>query len=248
MSAPIAAVPDSAASERGERLAALLEETSPAARLARVEAASRPVLPALAPLLPDGRLPKGVVVEILDASLLLAVAAGPASASTTSWTSIIGWPDAGLAAAAAYGIPLERTVLVDEPGGHWAEAASVLADACETIILRPTSRPVPRQLARLEQRLRTTGATLLTLDAWPGTAELRLTAGTAVWSGLGDGWGQLAGRQVDVRCTGRGRTARTREARLLLPDGHGGVSAAAPAPMERLTGAGGAVAAVAALA
>ncbi|MFE2412355.1 hypothetical protein ACFXDE_28805 [Kitasatospora sp. NPDC059408] len=248
MSARIAAVPDTAAPDRGERLAVLLEETSPAARRARVEAASRPVLPALEPLLPDGRLPKGVVVEVLDASLLLAVAAGPAAASNTSWTAIIGWPEAGLAAAAAYGIPLERTVLVDGPGDHWVEAASVLADACETIILRPTSRPVPRQLARLEQRLRTTGATLLALDPWPGTAELRLTAGNAVWSGLGDGWGQLTGRQVDVRCVGRGRAARPREACLLLPDEHGGVSAAAPAPVERLPGAGDAVASVAALA
>ncbi|WBP92029.1 hypothetical protein [Kitasatospora cathayae] len=247
MSARIAAVPDLSATP-GERLAAMLEETSPQARRARIEASTRPVLPALEPLLPHGRLPKGVVVEVLDHALLLATAAGPAAASDTLWTAIIGWPDAGLAAARAYGLPWERTLLADAPGDHWAETASVLADACETIILRPTSRPVPRQLARLEQRLRTTGATLLALDPWPGTAELRLTAGNAVWSGLGDGWGQLTGRQVDVRCVGRGRAARPREVRLLLPDEHGGVSAAAPALVERLPGAGDAVASVAALA
>ncbi|WP_030246326.1 hypothetical protein [Streptomyces sp. NRRL S-350] len=81
--------------QRRLRLAGLLEETSPAARRARVESATRPVLPALEPLLPDGRLPKGVVVEVLDAGLLLATAAGPATTSDTLWTAIIGWPDAG---------------------------------------------------------------------------------------------------------------------------------------------------------
>ncbi|MEU9044592.1 MULTISPECIES: hypothetical protein [unclassified Kitasatospora] len=232
MSAPIALVPDLVESGRAERLAVLLEETSPAARRARAEAGSRPVLPALEPLLPDGRLPKGVVVEVLDANLLLAVAAGPAAASTGVWTAIIGWPDAGLACARDYGLPWERTLLIDTPGDHWTEVASVLADACETIILRPTGRPAPRQLARLEQRLRTTGATLLTLDAWPGTAELRLTVGGSAWAGLGDGYGALQHRTVTARCTGRGRARRPREVNLLLPDEHGRASAAASASAD----------------
>ncbi|MFF4385093.1 hypothetical protein [Kitasatospora sp. NPDC001547] len=64
MSLRIAAVPDPAASTREERLAALLEETSPQARRARVEAATRAVLPTLEPLPPDGRLPKGAVVAV----------------------------------------------------------------------------------------------------------------------------------------------------------------------------------------
>ncbi|MFE4397940.1 MULTISPECIES: hypothetical protein [Streptomycetaceae] len=226
MSGRIAAVPAPAGPERGERLAAMLEETSPQARRARVEAATRPVLPALEPLLPDGRLPKGAVVEVLDTALLLATAAGPAAASDTLWTAIIGWPDLGLAAARAYGLPWERTLLADEPGDHWAETASVLADACDTIILKPTSTPAPRQLARLEQRLRTTGTTLLTPLPWPGTAQLRLTVSESVWSGLGDGHGALESRTVAARCTGRGRAGRPREVHLLLPDGDGGASTA----------------------
>lgn len=47
------------------------------------------MLPALEPLLPEGRLPKGTVVEVLDPGLLLAVAAGPAAASHVLWTAII---------------------------------------------------------------------------------------------------------------------------------------------------------------
>ncbi|WP_051711918.1 hypothetical protein [Streptomyces sp. NRRL S-350] len=126
--------------------------------------------------------------------------------------------------------------------------ASVLADACETIILRPTSRPVPRQLARLEQRLRTTGTTLLTVDAWPGTAELRLTVGDSSWQGLGDGYGALERRTVTARCTGRGRAVRPREARLWLPDENGCVSTATAIPAERLPQEDGDLAVVAALA
>ncbi|MFJ9777159.1 hypothetical protein ACIRVF_38995 [Kitasatospora sp. NPDC101157] len=246
MSARVALVPDTAESARGERLAVLLEETSPAARLARVEAASRPVLSTLEPLLPDGRLPKGVVVEVLDAGLLLAMAAGPAAASDLLWTAIIGWPDAGLAATRAYGLPWERTLLADDPGDHWAEVASVLADACDTIILLPTTPAVPRQLALLEQRLRTTGATLLTPTPWPGTPELRLTVSDAAWSGLGDGYGALESRTVTARCTGRGRAARPREALLQLPDEYGGVSTAGAVPAVARPGGGRSVAAAAA--
>ncbi|MFF4384578.1 hypothetical protein [Kitasatospora sp. NPDC001547] len=248
MSLRIAAVPDPAAPTREERLAALLEETSPQARRARVEAATRPVLPALEPLLPDGRLPKGAVVEVLDPGLLLAIASGPAAASGLLWTAIIGWPDVGLAAARAYGLPWERTLLADDPGDHWAEVASVLADACDTIILRPAGAPAPRQLARLEQRLRTTGATLLTLDPWPGTAELRLTVGGAVWEGVGDGYGALCSRTITARCTGRGRAGRPREVLLQLPDERGGVSTAVPVPAVTGTDGAETVVAVAALA
>ncbi|MFJ9448341.1 hypothetical protein ACIRRH_42000 [Kitasatospora sp. NPDC101235] len=119
-------------------------------------------------------------------------------------------------------------MLAEDPGDQWADVASVLADACETFILRPTGPPAARQLARLERRLRATGATLLTPIAWPGTAELRLTAGNAAWEGVGDGHGALRVRTVTARCTGRGRAARPREARPKLPDEHGGVSVAAP--------------------
>ncbi len=46
-----------------------------------------------------------------------------------------------------------------------------------------------------------------------------------MWSGLGDGWGQLTGRRVTV--TGRGSAVRARSAELWLPDANGGVSSVA---------------------
>ncbi|MFB7678368.1 hypothetical protein ACFC26_43935 [Kitasatospora purpeofusca] len=219
-----AAAEDRLGADRRERLAGLLEETSPATRRARIEAVTRPVLPALEPLLPDGRLPKGAVVEVSgDTSLLLALAAGPAAEAATVWTAAISMPTLGLAAARAYGLPLERLLLVDTPGERWSEIASVLAGACEIILLDPPLPPRPRELQRLEARLRATGTTLLTTTPWH-SATLRLTTGNPSWQGLGDGHGMLRSRAVDVHCTGRGRAARPRTARLLLPDETGSVS------------------------
>ncbi|MEV0192376.1 hypothetical protein AB0I39_28070 [Kitasatospora purpeofusca] len=215
---PALPVPD-LEDERRLRLADLLEETSPATRRTRVEAATRPALPALAPVLPDSRLPRGVAVEVVDDHYLLgAMAAGPAAEAATVWTAAISMPTLGLAAARAYGLPLERLLLVDTPGERWSEITSVLAGACEVVLLDPPVPPRPRELQRLEARLRAAGTTLLTTTPWTGAA-LRLTAGNATWSGLGDGHGMLRSRTVDVRCTGRGRAAR-----LLLPDENGSAS------------------------
>jgi hypothetical protein len=72
-----------------------------------------------------------------------------------------------------------------------------------------TCLPGPRQLARLEQRLRTTGTTLLTPAVWPGTAQLRLTVEGAAWESVGDGYGSLRSRTVTARCVGRRRAARS---------------------------------------
>ncbi|MFF2548305.1 hypothetical protein ACFVUY_37910 [Kitasatospora sp. NPDC058063] len=207
-------------------LAELLAETSPAARRARVEAQTRPVLPALALLLPDGRLPRGETVEVLgSASLLLALAAGPASATAATWSAVVGLPDLGLASMRGYGMPWERTLLVDDlPGEQWGEVVSILAGACDVILTEPPATLPGRQVERIAARLRATGTTMLTSGRWRGAA-LSLSTSDPVWSGLGEGYGQLSGREVTVHCTGRGKAARGRSARRLLPDGFGGVSA-----------------------
>ncbi|MEE1822205.1 hypothetical protein PUR61_08350 [Streptomyces sp. BE20] len=223
---PVLPVPDRG-EERGLRLADLLEETSPAARRARVEAATRPVLPALQPLLPDGRLPKGAVIEVAgDTGLLLALAAGPAAAAPTAWTAAIAMPTLGLAAARAYGLPWERLLVADTPGDRWSEVASVLAGACEVILLAAPTHVPPRTLDRLAAHLRRTGTVLLTPGPWPG-ARLRLEVTGHQWSGLGDGWG-------------RGPAARARTAELRLPDQWGGVSAVVEADDPALTPQGAA--------
>ncbi|MFD4535651.1 hypothetical protein ACFWNL_18425 [Kitasatospora sp. NPDC058397] len=217
--------PTPAAAPGRPGLAELLAETSPAARRARVEAQTRPVLPALAPVLPDGRLPRGEAVEVLgSASLLLALAAGPASATPATWSAVVGLPDLGLASMRGYGMPWERTLLVDRPADAWAEVVSILAGACDVILTEPPATLPARQVERIAARLRATGATMLTTTPWRGAA-LSLSTSGGVWFGLGEGHGILTGREVTVHCTGRGRAARGRSARLLLPDASGGVSA-----------------------
>ncbi|WP_371502874.1 hypothetical protein OG871_37135 [Kitasatospora sp. NBC_00374] len=74
---------------RAERLAALLEQTDPAARLRT--GTSPPVHQELVPLLPDGGLGPGTAVEVTDAGLLLALAGGAGT-----WAAVVGMPDLGL--------------------------------------------------------------------------------------------------------------------------------------------------------
>ncbi|MFI6446715.1 hypothetical protein [Kitasatospora sp. NPDC050543] len=191
-----------------------------------------PVLPALAPLLPDGGLRRGAAVSVDggDTGLLLALAAGAAGDTEGGgWSAAVGLPELGLAAAAGYGLDLGRLLLADDPGPHWAEVVSTLAGAVGLILLRPDG-PVPPQLAaRLAAILRRSGCVLLVAGPWPG-AGLRLSVREGSWVGLGEGHGQLVGRQVEVLAEGRGSAARGRTARLWLPDEHGAVRALEAAP------------------
>ncbi|MEV7600875.1 hypothetical protein AB0O91_26245 [Kitasatospora sp. NPDC089797] len=189
-----------------------------------------PVVPALREVLPDGGLRRGTAVSVAggDAGLLLALAAGVRE-SGGGWAAAVGLPDLGLAAAEGYGLDLRRLLVADDPGQHWPEVVSVLAGAVELIMLRPDG-PVPPKLAtRLAAVLRRSGCVLLVAGPWPG-AVLRLGVRSGRWFGLGDGHGQLAGRQVEVVAEGRGAAARGRAARLWLPDEHGAVRAVRERP------------------
>lgn len=210
--------------ERRLSLAELLDVTSPATRARQAQAAVLPVLEPLAPLLPHGGLAKGTVTEVTDPGLLLALAAGPATADPHAWTAAVGLPDLGLAAAAGYGIDLRRLVVADDPGDHAAEVITVLAAACPVVLAAAPQGLAPRVLDRLAAHLRRQGTVLLTPGPWPG-AQLRLQVTARRWSGLGDGWGQLTGRQATVAVTGRGSAVRARTAEVLLPDAAGGVTA-----------------------
>ncbi|MEU9048013.1 MULTISPECIES: hypothetical protein [unclassified Kitasatospora] len=207
--------------ERRLRLADLLEQTSPDARSRREAAQTLPVLEPLAPLLPAGGLIRGTAVETDDTSLLLALATGPLTTDPTCWAAAVDLPHLGLAAAAGYGLPLQRLVVADQVGEqHFGEVVSALADACTVLMVRPPER--------LEAHLRRTGAVMLCHGRpWPGST-LRLEVTGRRWSGLGDGWGQLVGREVEVRSSGRGAAYRARTARLWLPDENGAVTSAVP--------------------
>ncbi|MFJ2810570.1 hypothetical protein [Kitasatospora sp. NPDC087271] len=190
-----------------------------------------PVVPALREVLPDGGLRRGTAVSVAggDTGLLLALAAG-VKETEGGWAAAVGLPDLGLAAAEGYGLDLRRLLVADDPGPHWAEVVSVLTGAVELVMLRPDG-PVPPKLAtRLAAVLRRSGCVLLVAGPWPGAA-LRLGVRSGRWFGLGDGYGQLARRQVEVVAEGRGSAVRGRTARLWLPDEHGAVRAVPDRPV-----------------
>ncbi|MFI8085817.1 hypothetical protein ACIF6L_34135 [Kitasatospora sp. NPDC086009] len=215
--------PPELAADRRERLADLLAATSPETRARQAQATVLPVLEPLRRLLPHGGLAKGTVTEATDTSLLLALAAGPATTDPYAWTAAVGLPDLGLAAAAAYGLDLKRLLVADHPGDHYTEVVTALAAACPVVLAAAPTALAPRALERLAAHLRRTGTILLTPGPWPG-AQLRLTVSESRWSGLGEGHGQLTGRRARVAVSGRGSAARSRSAELWLPDGTGAVA------------------------
>ncbi|MFJ4094134.1 hypothetical protein ACIPYS_21345 [Kitasatospora sp. NPDC089913] len=214
---------DRSGADRRERLADLLEATPPATRAREAEATVLPVLAPLARLVPHGGLAKGTITEATDTSLLLGLAAGPATADPHAWSAAVGLPDLGLAAAAGYGIDLRRLLVADHPGQYAVEVITALAAACPVVLAAaPTGIP-PRTLDRLAAHLRRTGTVLITPGPWPG-AQLRLQVTAGRWSGLGDGHGQLTGRRARVSVTGRGSAVRARSAEMWLPDAAGAVA------------------------
>ncbi|OKJ08146.1 hypothetical protein AMK19_19040 [Kitasatospora sp. CB01950] len=182
-----------------------------------------PVLPALAPLLPGGGLRPGTAVSVTgDTGLLLALGAGTFTEQTgdTAWAAAVGLPEIGLAAAAGYGYDLRRLLLADHPGPHWPDVVAALAGAVGLILLRPTGPVAPALAARLTAVLRRSRCALLVAGPWPGAVQ-RLSIRTGRWFGLGDGHGQLTGRQVEAVAEGRGTATRPRTAHLWLPDAKG---------------------------
>lgn len=167
-----------------------------------------PTAAALQPLLPGGAMKAGVAYSVPGStSLAMLLLAGPSAAG--AWTGVVGVPDFGVEAAAAAGIDLTRLVLVPDPGEHWLTVAAQLADVLNVVLVQPPARPVrDAEASRLASRLRQRGATLVVLGPWQ-QAEAVLQVISSRWSGLGAGYGYLAGREAVVAVTARdGRTVR----------------------------------------
>ncbi|MGL5823649.1 MAG: hypothetical protein ACRCYU_02135 [Nocardioides sp.] len=151
------------------------------------------------------------------ASLAMALMAGPSRAG--SWSAIVGIDDFGVEAAEAMGVDLTRTIVVPDPGEHWAEVTGALIDVVSVVVLRPPAR-VSEQIAnRLNARLRQRSAILVAWGNWP-RCEARLTLHEPAWSGLASGGlgghGHLQARQVTV-CVRRGAAPPARTTIWLPP-------------------------------
>ncbi len=192
----------------------------PAVAASRTTVSDRylPVPDALVPLIPFGGLRRGSVARVEgSASLLLGIAA--AACREGAWCAVLGLPDLGLAAAAEIGLPLDRMALVPEPGPGTSTVLAAAVDGFDVIVVGNVPHLVDRDRRQLSSRLRHREAVLLSTEPWPG-AELVLSVTESRWTGLGQGYGALRGRELGVRVGGRGAAAgRVVRAWLRSPDG-----------------------------
>ena len=149
-------------------------------------------LPGLAGVI---RLRTGGAYATDSPSLAMALLAGPSQAG--EWAAVVGVPDFGLEAAAAYGLDLDRTVVVPRPGEHWLSVTAGLLEVVGVVVVSPYAAVSDHQAERLRSRLRQKDAALICLGDWPrADATLRIAGST--WVGLGQGHGRLVGRRAEV--------------------------------------------------
>ena len=181
----------------------------------RLDAPVLPVLPALTALLPGGGLRPGSAYSIApSASLLFALLAAPSQAG--SWCGVVGVPRLGVEAAERLGVDLSRLVLIPDPGSRWLAVTATIAEVLPVVAVRPGGRASDGDVSRLAARLRDRGAVLLVQGPW-AQAEASIGVADPDWTGLGNGHGYLAGRELTVTVTSR-RTPVPRRGRVLLPD------------------------------
>lgn len=187
-----------------------------------------PVLPvprALGELLPGGGLRPGSSYSLgRSMSLLFALFSRPSQEG--AWCAAVGMPHLGAEAARAAGVDLSRLVLVPDPGDRWLAVTAAIADVLPVVAVRPPARAKDGDIARLAARMREREAVLLVQGPWPQT-EAMIDVGDPSWSGLGEGYGLLEGRELTVTVTSR-RFPSPRTGRVLLPDAEGAVAGVAP--------------------
>lgn len=203
-----------------------------------------PVHPYLAPLLPDGGLRAGSTVVVRGSTSLLLALLAEASRDG-AWTVLVGYPAAGIAAAADAGCDLERTLVVPLPAGSAVDAPAVLAalvDGMDVVVIGPEVTLLDHDRRRLAARARDRGTVLVPAALPPGAGRSSSRDGATgrmprtqredgVWSGahvvldaVGGGWagidqgaGWLRRRTLRVRRTGRGSAARPLDLDVEVP-------------------------------
>jgi hypothetical protein len=151
------------------------------------------------------RLKTGGAYAVDSPSLAMALMAGPSLAG--EWSAVVGIPEFGWEAAAGFGLALERTIVVPNPGEHWLSVTAGLADVVSVVLVRPAGQVTDAQAERLRSRLRLKDAALLCWGGWP-RCDAEVTVSASCWTGLGQGHGHLRGRAVEVSVRRGGAPAR----------------------------------------
>ncbi len=199
--------------DRLEQVRALRQDVARVQELTSSEVDTRvATAPALTTLLPGGALKAGCAYAVQGSTALaMALMAGPATAG--AWCGVVDVPSFGVAAATGWGLDPERTVLIPDAGEDWLQVLTACIDALGVVVFAPRGHVPAGVAARLGARLRSTGAVLVVLGAWP-RSEVRLRVDESRWEGIGQGHGYLRSRVVTASAVDRIGT--TRQARLRL--------------------------------
>lgn len=184
------------------------------ASVPRDRARMLPVHPVLADLFPWGGLRRGITVSVRNSTSLLYALLSTAT-ETGSWAALVGLPNLGLRAAAELGVATERLALVRHPGAELAAVVAALLDGMDLVVVAP-GRLTDAHIRRLSARARHRGAVLIAAGPWLG-ADVELAPVSPDWTGMGDGHGYLASREIDVLARGRGAASRPMKTTLQLP-------------------------------
>ncbi len=141
------------------------------------------------------------------------------------WMALVGVPSFNLAAAAGFGVRLDRVLVVEDPGlGRWATVVATLLESVDMVAVAPGVRIGDRDRRRLSARAREQESVLVHLDGgrtWPSTPDLVFDVEAAGWEGIGDGHGHLRRRQAKVMVHGRRTGGPTEACSVWLPNEHG---------------------------
>ncbi|MEU4363438.1 hypothetical protein [Promicromonospora sp. NPDC023987] len=137
--------------------------------------------PHLATLLPEGGLRTGATVVVRGSTSLLLTLLAEASRDG-AWTVLVGYPAAGMAAAADAGCDLTRTLVVPLPAGSGVDAPAVLAaliDGMDVVVIGPEVALLEQDHRRLTARARERGTVLVAALPIPASSAGSSIAGSS---------------------------------------------------------------------
>jgi hypothetical protein len=173
------------------------------------------VAPGLADLFSEQALVRGRTLACTGTvATSTAVALVAAAVAQGAWLAVIDVPTLGLDAAREAGIALERVVAVNSGSAmRWPDVVAAAVDGFDLVL---ACVPPPPQLSagsarKVATRIRQRGAVVVVVGdpgLLPCDGVIESTA--VVWSGLGDGYGHLRQRTVELRASGRRLPGRRR--------------------------------------
>jgi len=151
------------------------------------------------------------------------------------WIAAVDVPGIGLLAASEVGLSIERVLVVTNVDAQsWASTMGALIGSVDAVVYgNPRHRVQPSTHRKLISRCRERGTVLMELacgdtfsrNSTPIEADIAFDVRPSNWSGIGNGYGRLASRTVNVSVSGRRAQGRTRNATFVVPDVDGAIRA-----------------------